>query len=196
MQLLKITTVPIKFREQENIPAENNPDFSPEKAEVDSANVRIPVKNTSSSKNNPEMYDGNVVGSKPGNVQQKFLRREPDSMKHESASEAEGTYSTNYCYGKKNVKPEPKPTCAEYMRQNIQAAASIDSAMDSIESVVPDKSWEPEVKDAPKAVKLHTPPKPQPRKIVEEYAHVEFEYLGGFNYVPKSSAPDYEEPEE
>ena len=58
MQLLKITTVPIKFREQENIPAENNPDFSPENAEVNSANVRIPVKNTHSSKNNPEMYDG------------------------------------------------------------------------------------------------------------------------------------------
>ena len=38
--------------------------------------------------------------------------------------------------------------------------------------------------------------KPRERKIVEEFAHVEIEYLGGFNYVPKSSAPDYEEPEE
>ena len=197
MQLLKITTVPIKFREQENVSAENNPDFSPENAEVNSANVRIPVKNTHSSKNNPEMYDGNVVGNKAaGGVQQKFINRQPDSMKHESASETEGSeYSVNYCYGKKNVKPEPKPNCAEYLRQNIQSAATIDSAMDSLDSVVPDKSWEPEPKEAPKAVKLHAP-KPQPRKIVEEYAHVEFEYLGGFNYVPKSSAPDYEEPEE
>ncbi|MBR6923770.1 MAG: hypothetical protein IKH50_04455, partial [Oscillospiraceae bacterium] len=180
MQLLKITTVPIKFREQENVSAENNPDFSPENAEVNSANVRIPVKNTHSSKNNPEMYDGHVVGNKAtGGVQQKFINRQPDSMRHESASETEGNeYSVNYCYGKKNVKPEPKPTCAEYMRQNIQSAATIDSAIDSMDSVVPDKSWEPEPKEAPKAVKIHAP-KPQPRKIVEEYAHVEFEYLGG-----------------
>ncbi len=189
MQLLKITTVPIKYKEQENIPVDSGSSFSLETVEKNSANVQIPVANTSGSRNNAEKYSENEInGAVP------VLQRGADTMKRESASEAEGNeYSVNYCYGRKNITPEPKNNCSAYLRNNLNAGVSIDSAIDSIDSIIPDKSWEPDVKEHSSQVKA---PEPEPRRIVEEFAHVEIEYLGGFNYVPKSSAPDYEEPEQ
>lgn len=187
MQLLKITTVPIKYKEQENLPAEGDSAFSLEMAERNSSNVKIPVANTTNSQNNPELYDDNITGS---TVQ--GLQRKSDCMVRESASEVEGNgYTVNHNYGRKNVQTQQRSNVSAYMRNNIQSAVTIDSALDNIDSVVPDKSWEPEVKAHHDKIL-----KPESHKTVEEFAHVEIEYLGGFNYVPKSSAPDYEEPEE
>lgn len=188
MQLLKITTVPIKYREQENITADNsNSVFSLDSVEKNSENIQIPVANTSNSRNNPEMYDESLVnGSVP------VVQRKADSMVHESSSESAGNnYSVNYRYGRKNLQPEPKQDVSAFRRNSVHTASTIDSALDSIESLIPDKSWEPEAKHHNNQVT-----EPEPRKVVEEFAHVEIEYLGGFNYVPASSAPDYEEPEE
>ena len=190
MQLLKITTVPIKFKEQENIPVENNNAvFSVNAAEKNAANVQIPVAGTQNSQNSAEMYDESALG-----VPQAGVQRKADSMIHESASDKEGvTYSVDNRSGGRNRVPEPKQNVSAFLRNNVQKAATLDSALDSIDSVLPDKSWEPE--SGHNAARVHAP-EPEPQKIVDEYAHVEIEYLGGFNYVPKSSAPDYEEPEE
>lgn len=189
MQLLKITTVPIKYKEQENIPAENsNAAFSVSLAEKNAANVQIPVAGTQNSQNNAELYDNSVVG-----MSQK-VQRKSDSMVHETASEKDGlTYSVDNRSVGKNRMPEPRQNVSAFLRKNVQKAVTLDSALDSIDSALPDKSWEPEAKT--KSVQIHAP-KPEPQKIVDEYAHVEIEYLGGFNYVPKSSAPDYEDPDE
>jgi len=189
MQLLKITTVPIKYKEQE-IPAENNNAvFSVDMAEKNAANVQIPVAGTQNSRNSTEMYDESVVG-----VQQPGVQRKADAMVHETASETDSvTYKVDSRFGEKNRVAEQRQNVSSFLRNNVQKAVTLDSAMDSIDSVLPDKSWEPEAKT--KTSQIHAPT-PESPKIVEEFAHVEIEYLGGFNYVPKSSAPDYEEPEE
>lgn len=190
MQLLKITTIPIKYKEQENISVENNNAvFSVDTAEKNVANVQIPVVGTQNSQNNSEMYDESTVG-----MPQKVMQRKADSMVHESASETKDvTYSIDKKSDGKKRMPEPKRDVSAFLRNNVQKAVTLDSAIDSLDSAIPDKSWEPESKN--KTSQIHAP-EPEPRMVVEEFAHVEIEYLGGFNYVPKSSAPDYEEPEE
>lgn len=198
MQLLKITTVPIKYKvEQENVVSESDQSFNLN-LEKNMSNVKIPVQGSEKSQShNEKMVDRSNFRS--GAVQ----RINSDSSVNETGqSVSENDYDVKYFYGKKNVSSEKSANTTALNMQNY-TAASIDAAINSIDSVLPDSSWEPDLNTNAnnsehkvsqvhhKAVKEH-----HPKKVVEEFAHVEIEYLGGFNYVPKSSAPDYEDPEE
>ena len=122
-----------------------------------------------------------------------------DAVNDSVQNGGQNDYDVKYCYGRKNVTPETKVQGNALSMVNY-SSAPLDAAIDGIDSLLPDSSWEPDavgkstVNSNSKVNTVHQ--KSRERKIVEEFAHVEIEYLGGFNYVPKSSAPDYEEPEE
>ena len=189
MQLLKITTVPIKYKEEKRVVVNTDTSFSLENIEKNSSNIQIPVANVSNSRNdNKSNIKQEISSSQPA-----VYSRGTDGIKYETASETdENEYSVSYCYGKKNIALVSKYTCSA-AAQNIRRV-SIDSVIDNIDSVIPDKSWEPKIQsEKQESVNKE---KSETYKTVEEFAHVEIEYMGGFNYFPKSSDPDYEEPEE
>lgn len=196
MQLLKITTVPIKYRvEQETVTVETTPPVSPVK-NVSDASI-APAAPSAAQNNTERLIDKN-------NFRAEALRRARAGNAANKAGQAgsEDQYDVKYCYGKKNVSPDIKATCS-YINNTMLPAVSMEAAMDSIDSLYPDSSWEPQQKEqnanrndnvSTKAVR--SVERTKKRMIVEEYAHVDIEYLGGFNYVPESSAPDYVDPEE
>ena len=194
MQLLKITTVPIKYKvEQENTVTESDSSFNVE-LEKNASNVKIPVAGSEKSQRRPDMVRDRSSFRANG-----MNNTVTDAVNDSVQNGGQNDYDVKYCYGRKNVTPETKVQGNALSMVNY-SSAPLDAAIDGIDSLLPDSSWEPDavgkstVNSNSKVNTVHQ--KPRERKIVEEFAHVEIEYLGGFNYVPKSSAPDYEEPEE
>ena len=194
MQLLKITTVPIKYKvEQENTVTESDSSFNVE-LEKNASNVKIPVAGSERSQRRPDMVRDRSSFRANG-----MNNTVTDAVNDSVQNGGQNDYDVKYCYGRKNVTPETKVQGNALNMVNY-SSAPLDAAIDGIDSLLPDSSWEPDavekstVNSNSKVNTVHQ--KPRERKIVEEFAHVEIEYLGGFNYVPKSSAPDYEEPEE
>lgn len=193
MQLLKITTVPIKYKvEQENAVPESDSSFNVE-LEKNTSNVKIPVAGSEKSQRRPDMVRDRSSFRANG-----INNAVTDSVNDSGQNGGQNDYDVKYCYGRKNVSPESKVQ-GNAMKMVNYSSVPLDAAIDEIDSLLPDSSWEPDLaeKNGSTDNTVHTVrQKPRERKIVEEFAHVEIEYLGGFNYVPKSSAPDYEEPEE
>lgn len=193
MQLLKITTVPIKYKvEQENAVPESDSSFNVE-LEKNTSNVKIPVAGSEKSQRRPDMVRDRSSFRANG-----INNAVTDSVNDSGQNDGQNDYDVKYCYGRKNVSPESKVQ-GNAMKMVNYSSVPLDAAIDEIDSLLPDSSWEPDLaeKNGSTDNTVHTVHhKPRERKIVEEFAHVEIEYLGGFNYVPKSSAPDYEEPEE
>lgn len=194
MQLLKITTVPIKYKvEQENTVTESDSSFNVE-LEKNASNVKIPVAGSEKSQRRPDMVRDRSSFRANG-----MNNTVTDAVNDSVQNGGQNDYDVKYCYGRKNVTPETKVQ-GNVLNMVNYSSAPLDAAIDGIDSPLPDSSWEPDavekstVNSNSKVNTVHQ--KPRERKIVEEFAHVEIEYLGGFNYVPKSSAPDYEEPEE
>ena len=194
MQLLKITTVPIKYKvEQENTVTESDSSFNVE-LEKNASNVKIPVAGSEKSQRRPDMVRDRSSFRANG-----MNNTVTDAVNDSVQNGGQNDYDVKYCYGRKNVTPETKVQGNALSMVNY-SSAPLDAAIDGIDSLLPDSSWEPDavgkstVNSNSKVNTVHQ--KSRERKIVEEFAHVEIEYLGGFNYVPKSSAPDYEEPEE
>lgn len=193
MQLLKITTTPIKYRIESE-------DASFTVSQSDSNeniydNFNIPVVQTSEMRNNSEKlkeqtnFNPNTSG----------IRREDRSFSMSGGTVENNEYDVKYRYGQKNAVSENKPYISGGVVQR-RAAVSIDTAINNIESIIPDKSWEPErkisdtVNSSPEKKVTFNPAKT--KMVVEEMADVKIEYIGGFNYFPKSSDPDYVEPED
>lgn len=193
MQLLKITTVPIKYKvEQENAVPESDSSFNVE-LEKNTSNVKIPVAGSEKSQRRPDMVRDRSSFRANG-----INNAVTDSVNDSGQNGGQNDYDVKYCYGRKNVSLESKVQ-GNAMKMVNYSSVPLDAAIDEIDSLLPDSSWEPDLaeKNGSTDNTVHTVrQKPRERKIVEEFAHVEIEYLGGFNYVPKSSAPDYEEPEE
>lgn len=194
MQLLKITTVPIKYKvEQENPVSESDSSFNVE-LEKNTANVKIPVAGSEKSQRRPDM-----LRDRSSFRANRINNTVTDAVNDSGQNSGQNEYDVKYCYGRKNVSPETKVQGNAVDMVNY-SSAPLDAAINEMDSLLPDSSWEPDAAEkntsdtGSKVNTVHQ--KPRERKIVEEFAHVEIEYLGGFNYVPKSSAPDYEEPEE
>ncbi len=195
MQLLKITTTPIKYR----VEAER---ASFTLAESDTNIIAEKPQNYVKKSSGAHSATGNALKNAtvaPDMVDQNGRIRHDKSFEHTVASA--GTYDIKARYGT-NIKTS---RTVESGKMNFisQSTMSLDRGLSEMSSIVPDKSWEPEVNISGTSQNLEnnsvdTSPKyefnPATYKfIVEEYADVEIEYLGGFNYFPASSAPDYEE---
>ena len=95
-------------------------------------------------------------------------------------------------------------TVAQLMRNNMLQRPTIETTIGAIPSEKVDISWEPAtIKHEVQRSEVTTDWKKAAHEMsfipssysleVEELAHVEIEYLNGFQYVPPSSDPDYEE---
>lgn len=196
MQLLKITTTPIKYR----VETERASFTLADSDNYDSlGSVKESVRKIDTAKNAANNLKSEVSSS---NVAQLPKRTRQDKTFERSGGQF-SSYDVKYHYGigNNNVSDSKIPSDKKFVPQK---AVSMDRAFYEIHSLKPDESWEPDVKaqsnDAPVQQNIDVSPElefnPATYKfVVEEFADVKIEYLGGFNYFPKSSAPDYEEEE-
>ncbi len=194
MQLLKITSTPIKYRiesEQATLSVVNpNPGH---KTEGQVQNQKITVSKDGSSYQNNIKYDSSTVLG-----DDKKIRADKSFQKSVMIQEKNKADSA-YQYSRNNSKVQNRNRTIRSVVNN-NSLSNIDVAISHVKSVMPDNSWEPDKKDYINLKadvgnisekKLEFTP-PSYKLIVEELADVKIEYLGGINYFPKSSAPDYE----
>lgn len=196
MQLLKITTTPIKYR----VETERASFTLADSDNYDSlGSVKESVRKIDTASSAANNLKNEVYSSETARLQRRT--RQDKTFDHSGGQF--GSYDIKYRYGigNNNVSDSQIPSDKEFIRQK---AVSMDRAFYEINSLKPDESWEPDVKvqskDMPIQQNIDVSPElefnPATYKfVVEELADVKIEYLGGFNYFPRSSAPDYEEEE-
>lgn len=197
MQLIKIKSYPIKYEMHiENAklttpaidPAEFSMKTTPLKIESKTKDIQMRMDSSDMRRSMGMKTIADVAREAPAKTQQTANRvtSEYVSMGNQMANGAsEGM------------------TVAQLMRQKSFENTTIESTIAQIPSEKVDISWEPatikhEVR--PASVEMDWKKAAQemefvPSKLsleVQEYAHVEIEYLGGFQYFPESSDPDYE----
>ena len=198
MQLLKITTTPIKYRiESERASIElAEPDSTKSFQQVQKTVIQQHGKTQLSSGQDLDSNSDVISADSSGKIR-------TDSM-IKSSSEKMGSddYLIKYRYGQ-NKKPQQ----SYFDIQNdipVHKNISIQEKLDQIKSLKPDLSWEPSHSDNDTSFKTcnYTEINQKPeyeftpatwRLIVKEMADVKIEYLGGFNYVPKRPTPDCKE---
>ncbi|MBE6854703.1 MAG: hypothetical protein E7501_03500 [Ruminococcus sp.] len=184
MQLLKITTKPIEY-----------------KIEVEHASLKV-------AENKPaDVLTQNAVKAVAPQTSQETarqVRRDPGFVHHVQATAPE-TAANLQAYNASMGTHASTAATAEYVAQQPESAAysqNLDAALAQIPQAI-DPSWEPKnangVKDGKALENAKRQMEYTPGKVsieVESRAEVEIEYLGSPRYVPPSSAPDYEPPEE
>lgn len=183
MQLLKITTKPIEY-----------------KIEVEHASLKVAENQPS------EVLTQNAVQAAAPqehyeNARQ--VRRDPGFV-HQAQTDVSEQTGTVPAYTAA-INSASAVTAAEYAAQQpefIKPIQNLDAVLAQIPPAI-DSSWEPTNANGIKEGKPLENTKEQmeytPGKVsvkVESMAEVEIEYLGSPIYVPPSSAPDYEPPEE
>ncbi len=197
MQLLKITSTPIKYRIESEQATLTVSSGDPEKnTAVHVQNQKIAIPKDESS------YKNNIKSDNKVNNDSKKIRADK-SFDKDKAINDDGKVDSAYQYNRINNKVYNKNKIAEPVIRN-NTVSDIGAAMSRIKSVKPDDSWEPDKRkeecsdsDADYSAKKELKFTPASYKlIVEEYADVKIEYLGGIDYFPESSAPDYEKPDD
>lgn len=196
MQLLKITTTPIKYR----VETERASFTLADSDNYDSlGSVKESVRKIDTASSAANNLKNEVYSSETAQLQRRT--RQDKTFDHSGGQF--GSYDIKYRYGigNNNVSNSQIPSDKEFIQQK---AVSMDRAFYEINSLKPDESWEPDVKVQSKDMSIQQNIDVSPelefnpatyKFVVEELADVKIEYLGGFNYFPRSSAPDYEEEE-
>jgi len=193
MQLLKITSTPIKYRVESERASLTvvSPD---QKRRANGAFKSLKVNSTGTQND----YRQNVRTSSNRTNNDVQRLRSDRSFESTDKELSDSGYGKTYSCGQ-SVRIQKNSISGIINQKN--GSASIERALDEISEIIPDKSWEPEkAEDTAEASKedsgLEFEFTPATYKlIVEELANVKIEYLGGINYFPKSSAPDYEDPD-
>lgn len=197
MQLLKITSTPIKYRIESEKATLTVSGTDPEQNIAGQAqNQRIVHPNDVSSYRNTIINNHETV-----NKESEKIRADKSFVSKMVVQGKNITDSANQ-YSRINSKVcNRSKTCGSVIQAN--SVSDINIAINRLKSVKPDDSWEPDkniaeysendnyvaqkkLKFTPASYKL----------IVEEFADVKIEYLGGIDYFPESSAPDYEKPDD
>lgn len=197
MQLLKITSTPIKYRiesEKATLTVTNGDPGKNTPVQVQNQKITIPKDESS--------YKNNIKSDNKVNNDNKKIRADK-SFDKEKGIDDNSKMDSVYQYNRINSKVYNRNKISQpVIRDNT--ASDIDIAFSQVKSVKPDDSWEPDKRkeeysdaDADYSAKKELKFTPASYKlIVEEYADVKIEYLGGIDYFPDSSAPDYEKPDD
>ncbi|MGN1482009.1 DUF6470 family protein [Porcipelethomonas sp.] len=197
MQLIKITSVPLKYTiSTENArltvpqiePAEMNQKTTPLKINIDTEPVKMRMDSSECLKSMGMKSVADYAKEAPAKTQQ-------------TTNEVTAEYVQMG-----NKMTQPGMTIAEVMREKSLSNTTIETVIGSIPSVKIDMSWEPaSAKFDVRRSKSETDWKTAAQEMefipssirleIEQYADVIIEYIGGHNYVPPSSNPDYEENE-
>lgn len=195
MQLLKIKTTPIDY--EINIQGARL-----ETAQLENATVSL--------KNNPLRIDSQTEGVK--------MRMDSSAMRSslgmqtvaEAAKEAPAktqqtaNKTTSDYVHQGNSMLEKGMDIAQFMKQKMLSGTTLETNIGAIPSERIDVSWEPaSVKHDVKRSSVDMDWKKSAHEMefipssfsleVKQLAEVEIEYIGGFQYVPPSSDPNYEE---
>lgn len=191
MQLLKITTTPIKIKV-----VSEKASFEEEKApSVPDLSSLKTVQRTESGGRTLNEQNKNTLDTQYSDYQTQKTgysnsRKDKPISKSESGMDS-GVYDIKFRYGQQKAVADCKRRIVSGNSVSRMNCSSIDSNVQKLKKAVPDDSWEP---DKDNEVKKYVPGKISFE--IEEMADVDIEYVGGFNYFPKSSDPEYEEPEE
>ncbi len=198
MQLIRIKNIPIKLRiETENArlitpqiePAELNLDTTPLKIETETTPIKLRM-------------DGSDMRRSMGMKTIADIHREMPSRTQQTANNVTSKYVS---LGNQMANGHSGGiTVAELMRNNMMQRPNIETTIGAIPSEKIDISWEPAtIKHEVQRSEVSTNWKKAAQEMefipssytleVEEMARIEVEYLNGFQYVPPSSDPDYEE---
>lgn len=200
MQLIKIKTYPIQYEmhiENAKIstpamdPAELDISTTPLKIDNETTNIQMRMDSSDMRRSMGMKTIADVAREAPAKTQQTANRvtSEYVNMGNQMANGASSGMSV-----------------ADLMRQKLFENTTIESTIAQIPSEKVDISWEPAtVKHRVQQSKADIDWKKAAQEMefvpskfsleVQEYAHVEIEYIGGFQYVPPSSDPNYEEKE-
>lgn len=195
MQLIKIKTIPIEY----DVKIENArlvaADIEPGKMSQKTTPVRVTSKTESAKMRMDSSAMRSSIGMKtPGDV-----AREAPAKTQQTANSV-----TTEFVQQGNAMTEQGMTIGQYMKQKMLNDMRTQTAIKSVPSEPVDISWEPatietNVEKASVDLNFQRPvcemefiPSSYSLEI-KQLAKVEIEYIGGFQYVPPSSDPNYEE---
>jgi hypothetical protein len=195
MQLIKITSVPIKYTintqdakltAPQIEPAELKLDTTPLKIDLDTEPVKLRIDSSEMRKSMGMKSIADWSREAPANTQR-------------TTNEVTAEY-----VNMGNRMAKPGMTIAQLMHEKSLSNLTIETAIGTIPKVRSETSWDPaSVKTDVRRSSVETDWKVAAQEMefipssvrleIERFADVEIEYIGGFNYVPPSSDPDYEE---
>lgn len=198
MQLLKITSIPLKY----NIETENA-SLKIQRLSQEQISQHSELANLSVSSEGIKIrMDSSAMRSSMGFKTVAQVAEEAPAKTQQTANSVTSAY-----VNMGNRMAQKGMTVAQYINQNMLSNTTIETAISQIPSVRIDTSWEPaksEVNFEPAKTQFDWQSAQKkmefvPSKLsleIEQYANVDIEYIGGFSYVPPSSNPDYEEKSE
>lgn len=195
MQLLKIKTIPFKYDLNIKNAKLTAPEIEPAKMSLKTK----PLKIESKTEDIKIRMDSSEMRSSMGYKTNAELAREAPAKAQQATNSATAEY-----VNQGHSLAEPGMTVSQYVKQKILSDSVKRTNVTTIPSRPVDVSWEPasvetEVQESDVETNWESSAQKMqfiPSSItleVKQLADVEIEYLGGFRYVPPSSAPDYKE---
>lgn len=197
MQLIKITTVPIEYK----ITTQNAKLIAPQIEPAELKQKMIPLKIELDTEPIRLRMDSSEMRRSMGMKSIADVAREAPAKTQQTTNKVTSEY-----VNMGNRLTEPGMTIADLMKEKSLSNITIETVIGSIPSAKIDTSWEPAtVKTNVRRSRMETDWKTAAREMefvpssisleIEQYAEVIIEYIGGHNYVPPSSDPNYEEKE-
>lgn len=195
MQLLKIKTVPFEYDINIQNAKLSAPQIEPAKMTQHTTPLQIDMKSEAVR----VRMDTSAMRSSMGMKTPADVAREAPAKSQQTANEVTSEYVQQG-----NVMTEKGMTISQYVKQKILSNSIVDTTIGVTPSSPVDISWEPastktsvrksnvdidwqrsaqEMEFIPSSITLE----------IKQLADVEIEYIGGFQYVPPSSDPDFEE---
>lgn len=194
MQLIKITSIPIKY----TVETQNARVIAPQIEPAKLTQNTIPLKINSETESIKLRMDSSDMWKSMGMKSIADIAREAPAKTQQTANRVTSEYVQMG-----NQMAQQGVTIADVMKQKSLSNITIETVIGSIPKEKIHTSWEPatvktnvqrssaentweksaqEMEFIPSSIRLK----------IEQLADVEIEYIGGYNYVPPSSDPDYE----
>ena len=195
MQLLKITTIPLEYDLNIQNAKLTAPQIEPAKLSQHTTPAAINLQ----TENAKVRMDSSAMRRSMGMKSIADVSKEAPVKTQETANKV-----TSHYVNMGNSMVKPGMTIAQFMKQKSLSNITIDTNIGAIPTEKIDMSWEPAIsKISVRRSKVDLDWKKSAREMefipssitleIKQLADVKIEYLGGFNYVPPSSDPEYEE---
>lgn len=196
MQLLKIRTIPFKYDMTIQNARLTVPQIEPAQMNVKTTPLQIETQ----TENIKMRMDSSDMRRSIGMKSPADMAREAPAKTQQTANRVTAEY-----VNQGNAMTQKGMTIAQYMKQKVlRDHVPVETTVGAAPSAPIDISWEPaEIKNDVRRSSADIDWQKSAQKMefipssitveVKQLAEVEIEYLGGFRYVPPSSAPDFKE---
>lgn len=195
MQLLKIKTVPFKYDINIQSARLTAPQIEPAKM----TQHTTPVQVETNTENVKVRMDSSEMRSSMGMKTPADVAKEAPAKTQQTANQTTSEY-----VNEGNAMTQKGMTIAQYVKQKILSDSVVNTTIGVVPSSPIDVSWEPastrtsvrrsnvELDWQKSAQEMEFIPSSMTIEV-KQLAEVEIEYIGGYQYVPPSSDPDFEE---